>query len=270
MRSSLASFIAVTCLMTKLADAEYAELDDIEEVETIEDDDGAQLPAREKRWGKPGQHAGGDWEQKYESPDFTVVKEEKNYEKRVYPPSTWACTNMTVDTAQDPLAWLVDSEFKDFLHSNRFKTKPSSLMFGPLFRYIGGNNKGGVQIKMTMGVTTSHSLVKRDRVWGDVEEQEMCFYLEKKFQADGTEPVPEPEDKAVYIVNRPRLVVFVKKFPGWALPWALWQKNRDILMEDLVNRENFNPTLYYTEKMSHPLASERQNEVWIPEAQPQE
>ena len=73
---------------------------------------------------------------------------------------------------------------------------------------------GGVQIKMTTGVTTSHSLVKRDRVWGDVEEQEMCFYLEKKFQADGTEPVPEPEDKAVYIVNRPRLVVFVKKFPG--------------------------------------------------------
>ena len=67
---------------------------------------------------------------------------------------------------------------------------------------------------MTKGVTLGHSLVKRDRVWGDVEEQEMCFYLEKKFQVDGTELVPEPEDKAVYIVNRPRLVVFVKKFPG--------------------------------------------------------
>ena len=67
---------------------------------------------------------------------------------------------------------------------------------------------------MNRGVTTSHSLVKRDRVWGDVEEQEMCFYLESKFQADGTEPVPEPEDPAVYIVNRPRLVVFVRQFPG--------------------------------------------------------
>jgi len=73
---------------------------------------------------------------------------------------------------------------------------------------------GEVKIKMTRGVTTSHSLVKRDRVWGDVEEQEMCFYLEKKFQADGTEPVPEPEDEAVYIVNRPRFVVFARKFPG--------------------------------------------------------
>ena len=73
---------------------------------------------------------------------------------------------------------------------------------------------GEVKIEMTRGVTTSHSLVKRDRVWGDVEEQEMCFYLETKFQSDGTEPVPEPEDPAVYIVSRPRLVVFVRQFPG--------------------------------------------------------
>ena len=48
----------------------------------------------------------------------------------------------------------------------------------------------------------------------------------------------------------------------------MWQKNRDILEEDLVNREIFNFNVYYTGKMSHPLASERQNEVWIPEAQP--
>ena len=67
---------------------------------------------------------------------------------------------------------------------------------------------------MTRGVTTSHSLVKRDRVWGDVEEQEMCFYLGSKFQEEGTEPVPESVDPAVYIVSRPRLVVFVRQFPG--------------------------------------------------------
>jgi hypothetical protein len=68
---------------------------------------------------------------------------------------------------------------------------------------------------MTRGVTTSHFLVMRDRIWGDVlEEQEMCFYLESKFQADGTELVPEPEDPAVYNVSRPKLVVFVRQFPG--------------------------------------------------------
>ena len=144
MRSSFTFLMAVTCLMTKLADAEYTEFDNIEEVETYEDDDdGAQLPAREQRWGKPGQHAGGDWDKKkFESPDFTVVRVEKNYEKRVYPPSTWACTNMTVDTDQDPLAGLEDWELKEIINSKRFKTKPSSMMLWPLFRYIGGNNKG--------------------------------------------------------------------------------------------------------------------------------
>ena len=67
----------------------------------------------------------------------------EGYEKRVYPPSTWACTNMTVDTAQDPLAGLEDWDFKEIMQSKRYKTRvPSSLMFWPLFRYIGGNNKG--------------------------------------------------------------------------------------------------------------------------------
>jgi hypothetical protein len=80
--------------------------------------------------------------------------------------------------------------------------------------YLQYFSTGEVKIEMTRGVTTSHSLVKRDRVWGDVEEQEKCFYLESKFQADGTEPVPEPEDPAVYIVSRARLVVFVRQFPG--------------------------------------------------------
>jgi len=232
-----------------------------------------QLSAREPRWGKPGEYADGEWEKKYESPDFRVEKVEENYEKRVYPPSTWACTNMTVDTAQDPLAGLENWDFTEIMQSKRYKTKvPSSLMFWPLFRYIGGNNKGEVKIKMTRGVTTSHSLVKRDRVWGDVEEQEMCFYLEKKFQADGTEPVPEPEDEAVYIVNRPRFVVFARKFPGWAFTSAVWQENRDILEKDLVNRESFNSTLYYTAMTSHPWVPEnkRVNEVWFPEAETQE
>ena len=50
----------------------------------------------------------------------------------------------------------------------------------------------------------------------------------------------------------------------------MWQKNRDILEEDLVKREYFNPTVYYTGKVSHPWVSEQQNEVWIPEAEPQE
>jgi hypothetical protein len=90
-----------------------------------------------------GDYKDGEWEKKYEAPEYTVEKEGDGYEKRVYPPSTWACTNMTVDTAQDPLAGLEDWDFKEIMQSKRYKTRvPSSLMFWPLFGYIGGNNKG--------------------------------------------------------------------------------------------------------------------------------
>ena len=40
---------------------------------------------------------------------------------------------------------------------------------------------GNVEIEMTKGVTTKHILEKKDR-FGEVELQEMCFYLENKFQ----------------------------------------------------------------------------------------
>ena len=82
----------------------------------------------------------------------------------------------------------------------RYKKKvPSSRMFWPLFRYIGGVNAGlhqvrfvqtqckinpltgNVKIEMTKGVTTKHTLEKKDK-FGEIELQEMCFYLENKFQ----------------------------------------------------------------------------------------
>jgi len=171
--------------------------------------------SREARWGKHGNYKDGEWEKKYESPKYSVERVEDSYEKRVYPASTWACTNMTVDTAEDPLAGLEDWDFKEIMQSKRYKTKvPSSLMFYPLFRYISGNNEGEVKIEMTRGVTTSHSVLKRDRVWGDLEMQQMCFYLEGKFQPDGSEPVPAPTDPAVYILSKPVLAVFVMQFPG--------------------------------------------------------
>ena len=40
---------------------------------------------------------------------------------------------------------------------------------------------GNVEIEMTKGVTTKHTLQKKDN-HGEVELQEMCFYLENKFQ----------------------------------------------------------------------------------------
>merc|ERR1711992_367883 len=204
---------------------------------------------REGRWGENREHVDADWDKKYEEPEYTVEREERSYEKRVCPPSIWDCT--------------------EIMQSQRYKTRvPASLMFWPLFRYISGNNAGEVKIEMTKGVTTSLSLIKRDRVWGDLEMQEMCFYLESKFQAEGTESVPEPLDPAVYIVRRPTLPVFVRKFTGSAFTSAVWQAQRDILEQDLTNKETFNSTLYYTVMKSHPWnpPHQRINEVWFPEA----
>ena len=42
-------------------------------------------------------------------------------------------------------------------------------------------SSGNVEIEMTKGVTTKHTLQKKDN-YGEVELQEMCFYLENKFQ----------------------------------------------------------------------------------------
>merc|ERR1711872_899594 len=199
---------------------------------------------REGRWGENKEHVDADWDKKYEEPEYTVEREERSYEKRVYPPSIWACTNLTVDTAEDPLAGLEDWDFTEIMQSQRYKTRvPASLMFWPLFRYISGNNAGEVKI-------------------------EMCFYLESKFQADGSESVPEPLDPAVYIVRRPTLPVFVRKFTGSAFTSAVWQAQRDILEQDLTNKETFNSTLYYTVMKSHPWnpPHQRIDEVWFPEA----
>ena len=49
--------------------------------------------------------------------------------------------------------------------------------------YLWGNISltGNIKIEMTKGVTTKHILEKKDK-YGEIELQEMCFYLENKFQ----------------------------------------------------------------------------------------
>merc|ERR1712127_690009 len=94
-------------------------------------------------WGDKAS-AGSEWNKDYDEPAFTS-EARPGYEARTYAPSTWACTNMTVDTAADPLAGLDDQDFTKLMQSKRYKKKvPSSKMFWRLFRYIGGMNEGNV------------------------------------------------------------------------------------------------------------------------------
>merc|ERR1712212_1360271 len=218
-----------------------------------------------KNWSKEDFEK--EWNKEYETPDFTVVASHEFYEERLYPGATWACTNMSVDTAEDPLAGLEGKNFLQIMNSRRYKTKvPSSQMFYNLFDYINGENEGSVKIEMTKGVTTKHTVLKEDREWGDLEQQEMCFFLEKKFQqAGGSEAVPEPSNTSVYIQNRPDMTVIVGKFPGWAFTAATWQKERDILEQNVGDKENYTKGVYYTMMKSHPWVreEERINEVWL-------
>merc|ERR1712060_518861 len=130
-------------------------------------------------WGSK-EKAESEWSKEYDEPSFT--SEPRNggkYERRTYSPSTWACTNLTVDTAADPLAGLENVPFTQLMQSKRYKKKvPSSRMFWPLFRYIGGVNEGNIKIEMTKGVTTKHILEKKDK-YGEIELQEMCLSREQ-------------------------------------------------------------------------------------------
>jgi len=226
------------------------------------------LIAQATPWGKGwGKGDGKGWEDKeYESPPFTVVRTTDNFEERLYPSALWACTNLTVDTAADPLWGLERRNFLTIMKSTRYKTKvPSTLMFWPLFRYIQGDNAKNQSIAMTKGVLTGHHMIKEDKERGDIELQEMCFYLESKFQVGGSIPVPAPTDESVYIVKKPDQQYYVRQFGGWAFTAATWLNNRDILQGGLEG-EVYNHKLYCTAQKSHPWVpeEERVNEIMIP------
>merc|ERR1712193_61725 len=145
------------------------------------------------------------------------------------------------------------------------KKVAGSKMFWPLFRYIGGLNEGNIEIEMTKGVTTKHTLQKKDN-YGELELQEMCFYLENKFQETlgNSEAVPAPTDPKVYIRKGDELTVYAKQFGGWAFTAATWMKERDDFEENDLTDSKVDG-VYYTGSKSHPWVpeSERVNEIWF-------
>jgi len=188
------------------------------------------------------------------------------YEKRHYPMAQWVCTNMTVDTAGDPLAGLEDMDIFEIRKSDRYKTKaPSSIMFSRLFSYLRGKNKGGVQLAMTRGGSIKHTIVKKDSQ-GDTEKQERCLYLAKKYQG-ASNPAPFPLDPEVYIQERKEQNVFVKEFPGWVFTAASWQQSHKEFLEELHNKEQVPDSIYYTRNSGYHWVAEteRHHDVWIPE-----
>ena len=65
---------------------------------------------------------------------------------------------------------------------------------------------GNVKIEMTKGVTTKHALEKKDK-YGEIELQEMCFYLENKFQVISLEEVYDDNIDTKILFRRPWVAV---------------------------------------------------------------
>ena len=82
--------------------------------------------------------------------------------------------------------------------------RPSSTMFKKLFRYIIGVNSDQAEIKMTRPVTTIRQKIKGKP---GMETAVMCFWTGTPW---ANRKLPQPNDKSVFIQNRPELDVFVR------------------------------------------------------------
>merc|ERR1711973_111676 len=133
--------------------------------------------------------SGRDEESGSEKVPFTTLKQFDGYEMRLYPSVKWACTELTyereeveaevVNVKEDEAAATLKA-LQEYSSSKRDrKNKPQYKMFMKLFRYISGVNKEQEEVAMTAPVLTSLKLLANNQV-----TKEMCFYMEKKHQAN--------------------------------------------------------------------------------------
>jgi len=207
-----------------------------------------------------------------EAQPYTVIQDFGNYEKRHYPEVNMVCTHHKVDTAGDSLAGLERVNPWTILQSRRFQKTPNTVMFRRLFRYISGVNQQGEEIEMTTPVSTLHKIIKEDRQ-GEIELHMMCFYLPEKYQTGSQveatarqAPVPAPqpmEDSLVILHTRPSMTVYVREFGGFALTHNAWDKQKEILLGQLIGKK-YHDKQYFTVGYDSPLQLEnRRNEVWV-------
>lgn len=209
---------------------------------------------------------------------YETIQDHGTYEKRKIFAATYACVQDKVDTAADSLAGIVPEslmEVMQIMSSARYQKRPSSKMFRELFKYISGVNDRGEEINMTRPVTTLHHVERKDYL-GNVEVQEMCFYLPEAYQPEhqhdeaGPSPrhlaltPPEPlENSKVFIHTRPEMEVYVRTFGGYAINQDTWVSQKKALEEDLIGKP-YHDHEYFTVGYNSPMhLFNRRNEVWI-------
>jgi len=218
-----------------------------------------QRMAGEKYFKNPVENSDDDTE---EVP-YKVIKDYGPYEHREYPSANFACVKAEVDTDNDVLAGLEDVNPLVLMSSKRYRKSPSSIMFMELFKYISGVNQENEEVKMTKPVSTLHS-IKQKQFGGEVELQEMCFYVPASHQNNPPKPL---EKSPVYIKNRPTMKVYARRFGGYILTADAWREERDLLEMLLIGKPHHDRE-YYTNGYNSPFVMRnRRNEVWIQDLQ---
>merc|ERR1711974_264322 len=129
--------------------------------------------------------SGGDQDEDSgtEKVPYTTLKQFDGYEMRQYPSVKWACTELTYEREEDDEEE-VEVEQDEAVATLKALQEYQRQMFFKLFRYISGVNKEQEEVAMTAPVLTSMKLLDGNQI-----TKEMCFYIEKKHQANPPTPV---------------------------------------------------------------------------------
>jgi len=205
----------------------------------------------------PGQVSG------YEQVPYTTVQKFDGYEEREYPNLKLACAEETYpmeeedgeDNGEDGMN-VLKMMMEMITAGKDRKKKPSSKMFMKLFRYISGVNQEREKIEMTVPV-----LMEKTPHEDGTMTTDMCFYIEKKHQANP----PQPEEEGVRIVETEPMTVLVHMFGGYAMKDRVWEREAAKFEEKLKSdgrNDQVELSSYFTAGYDSPMKFwNRRNEV---------
>merc|ERR1712127_969059 len=176
---------------------------------------------------------------------YTTLKKFDGYEMRQYPSVKWVCTDITFKMEEEDSNDFNDTNdfnlikmVQEMMSGKGWKNKPENKMFMKLFRYISGVNKEQEEVEMTVPVLSRMKLLEDGMV-----NKQMCFYLNKKHQANP----PTPTDPAVKIEQNKEFTVYVHNFGGYAMSDSVNLREARRFAEVLRNAgEEVDADLFYT------------------------
>lgn len=173
-----------------------------------------------------------------ENAKYVVVKNatiKDDYEEREYVAAKWVCNSRSVLSTD---------------------TSPSRSMFLELFRYFSGDNEEKKQIELTVPVNTYVERRENDQVF-----YETCLVLPKTAQENS----PRPKNPAVYLQQKPKMMVYTRKTPGYFVNDNSWEQEAITLRKVLREKEpSVELNSYYRNGYDAPMRIfNRRNEIWF-------